>query len=358
MPRKRALGSAVLLFFISLTCFPPRGWTEFYRSNEMGIVFEGIEPIRTDEYPYYVRIFTEEDREIKILYHRGEPARRWVKTRLDTGEIEVIEYREGTAEKATRYDRRERPVEIRSYEEGSLTERTVYTYVDERISSTARYDGEGNILERLEYGHDTKGRLREYRELLEPEQEGTPKISRSRYLYSSGTIREEWHGDELRGDMFRYNESGGLIVHEGWREGRLVVRTTRTYTEEGKILFSRTADFEEETVNSDYYEEGRIVRERRETEEGNLIEESTYTYGPGGNIIGKNRRAPGVRESWEYAYTGGELQRSVYRRGGTIAKITEYRKGDHYVETIYRHGEPLVAVEYENGKRVGEVPVR
>jgi YD repeat-containing protein len=368
MPRKRVSGRALLPFIIVLITVPGIGWGETYRSNEMGIPFERISSIRTDEYPYFVSITRENGREIKILHHEGEEVRRWVKARLESGRSEVTEYRKGVIEKITRYDSGERPMEISFFEEGTLIERFVYGYAEGRIISAVRYDGEGEVLRRYRYDHDSTGRLREYREVVSPRSErGTeegsdtaeaPEGSRSRYLYTDGSIREEWHGDRYRGDMFRYNESGRLVLHEGWRDGQVVTRLTRTYSEEGRILTSRSADYQEGTVTLAEYDEGRIVRETIETAEGSRIEEITYSYDPEGNLVEKIRRAREVRERWDYSYDDSQLARTVYRRGGELVKTTEYRNEEDYTETIYRNGEPLVAVEYEDGKKMGEVPVR
>ena len=353
MVRKIPPPGAVSACIFVLLSLPALGWGEIYRSNEMGIALESISPIRSDEYPYYLEVTREEDREIKVLFHEGEVAGRWVESRMESGGSEVVEYREGTVVKSTLYDRKERVSEVRTYEDGSLTERLVYSYTGERISSVLLYDGRGTLLERRTYRHDSKGRLLGYSEIA-PDEAATT----SRYLYSDGTIREEWHGDSARGDMFRYNEAGKLVLHEGWQNGEVTVRLTRTYSEEGTGLSSREADFEAETVTLGNYREGKIVREITETMEGSRIEEITYAYGPDGNLVSKKRKGPGVRESWEYSYDGQELKTSIYRRGGETVKVTEYRNEDDYVETVYRAGEPLLAIEYEDGKKVGEVPVR
>lgn len=354
MARKTAPRGVVLACIIVLVCMPALTWGEVYRSNEMGIALESISPIRIDEFPYYLEIIREEDRESRVLYHEGEPVKRWGRTRLETGGTEVVEYREGEVVESTLYDRRERVSEIRTYEDGSLTGRLVYSYSGERISSVIRYDGRGNLLEGRTYRHDSKGRLLGYREISPTE----PATTTSRYLYSDGTIREEWHGDTTRGDMFRYNDAGKLVLHEGWRDGDVVLRLIRSYSEDGLPLLSREIDFEAETVTVSQYDEGRIVRELTETTEGTRIEEVTYSYGPGGNLAEKNRKARLIRESWEYSYDGEELARSTYRRGGEIVKVTDYQNEDDYVETVYRNGEPLIEIEYEDGTKSGEARVR
>ncbi|MFP4563985.1 MAG: hypothetical protein ACLFRY_11830 [Spirochaetia bacterium] len=354
MARKTAPRGVALACIILFACLPAIGWGDIYRSNELGIAFESISPIRTDEFPYYLEIIREEDRESRVLYHEGEPVKRWVRTRLETGGTEVVEYREGEVVESTLYDRRERVSEIRTYEDGSLAGRLVYSYTDGRISSVIRYDERGNLLEGRTYRHDSKGRLLGYREISST----GPAIARSRYLYSDGTIREEWHGNETRGDMFRYNDAGKLVFHEGWLDGDVVFRLIRTYSEEGLPLSSREVDFEAETVTVTHYDEGRIVRELTETMEGTRIEEITYSYGPGGNLAEKYRKAREIRESWEYSYDGDELARSAYRRRGEIVRVTEYQNEDDYVETVYRNGQPLIEIEYEDGKKVGEARVR
>jgi YD repeat-containing protein len=119
-------------------------------------------------------------------------------------------------------------------------------------------------------------------------------------------------------------------------------------------------DLQAETLQRIVYttdERGRILTERREDGEGNLVGELRNTWS-GDRLSRIAWIAEGEERVTEYDYNGeGDRIEERNYRNGVLERLVRVQ-GDREEEELYMNGEPVLRTFWEGGRKVREEPVR
>ena len=127
----------------------------YYVSNELGMALEQIGWYRREEFPYILVVEVKGQRQIRTLFHQGEEQRRW-----ETDGQEERVYLGSELGELRRYDGSGRLEEEQRFEEGELSERTVYYYSRGQLERTETFGADGELLFEDLYRLSPDGRLR------------------------------------------------------------------------------------------------------------------------------------------------------------------------------------------------------
>lgn len=228
------------------------------------------------------------------------------------------------------------------------SQRISYQY-DEVWNLSACVYQDGSIYERTEYTYDDRGEL-----LREQVTDGRNLLHEIQY-----TITRDEDGRVIRRDKTR---DGQLIETEefAWEGDNLLLRKNVSHA------FDRTETLTEE------FEDGLLIRCTRETKIGNrtavsvtdyryedglLVEESSdlyrtvYTY-ENGKLLREEYILNGSPQShWEYGYTDNTCERTQYDDAGTLIarEISTYDHAGNLIRVEYYDGaeEPWQYVSYQ-----------
>lgn len=324
------------------------GGKEFYRSNELAMTLEKINPVETALHVYVVTLEQKEGQKEKVLLYKGEIKESEVSYFAGRVLVKKDFFSKSEKQKTIFYDSTEKIREIWYYQDGLMEKKEIYKYISKVLKEIATYDVKGNLIKNIIYERDDKGRLQRV-DFLQEE-----KNRQSGYVYSGEEIIAERH-EEIgeREDEFYYDSFGRKKKIVSFISSRKVEEISFTYPSDNKII-KEIINYE----NSKKIKEiliGNLLVEKTTSKDGLFFELLRFEYDENNNIIVKNRRTSGMRESWEYHYNNKDtLVEEVYMVNESIQKVIQYGEEDKRTEILYRKGNPFLEVIYKDNEKIGE----
>ncbi|UCF98761.1 MAG: hypothetical protein JSV89_04305 [Spirochaetaceae bacterium] len=352
-PRRSPAPAIILILFLLI---PPMLYAQevrsvrYYVSNDLGMALEEIGQHQQEEFPYILVVESEGKLVTRTLYHRGEALRRW-----EIGPTEERNYRGAVLEQKRRFDDSGRLLEEQIFQEGSLSERTVYYYNRETLDRTETFGPEGELLHSDEYWLSPDGQLRRVT------RDQGDRQADQRLALSGGSrgILEERYGNARETRINRYDKNGRLVEQEYWYEGRLSERESFQYRGDSDLPLSFLLEElpQERTTLRTYDQEGRLVR-IEVTDHGRESEQTVHVRDAQGRIVETTTRGSRGIENWLFQYgPDDDLVREEYRVRGSLERVTLYSVQDQVstrLEELYREEQIFMRIYYEAERKVKE----
>ncbi len=341
--------SLSLLFVLLLggSAFPE---AIYYRSNSQGMLLERIPSYRRDESPWVMSVSRTGSAEVRVLLQDGKEVTRWESS---TSAAQTVERELSGGELvATRvYDRTGRLLQEELSSGGAVTQKTLYSYVGDRLTRARILDPEGTVVSTINYLYATNGSLRAVRRT------GAAGASdQTSVVAGSGGVFEERTGS---GDVLlisRYDGRGRLASSEERKAGAVVSRQDYVYAGDSAVLASsiERRPVDGTVIERGYDTGGRLIREST-TAGSKAVTVDAWVRDAKGNVVSRTRRGPGGLEQWLYTLRDdGTVSREEYSRRGSLEKVTIYVDAGHRIEELYSAGEMFLRVFYEADQRVKE----
>jgi antitoxin component YwqK of YwqJK toxin-antitoxin module len=346
--------SIILPVFVLLFC-APRGFTEdlLYRSNDFGMALARIPPYQKDANRWVLQVHRSGPVEVRRLFDDGKEARRWDFTWNREGTERVEKETAGGMLAARRmYDSAGSLLQEEDYVAGTLSKKTLFTYVNGRLSRTRTLNGgDGAQVSSEVYLYAANGGLREVRRTASP---GESTVTSA--VTSGAGLSEE--RSAMAGSLFieRYDTEGRMINREQRTDGVPVSIEDFSFDAD-----SRTPASSEERLPADhglasrrYDKDGKLTLETRSVN-GAVRETTAYERDAKGKVTLKARKAPEGSESWRYTYSdSGDVAREEHSLRGIRVKVIVYGEDKHRTEELYKDGELFLKVSYDGDTRLRE----
>jgi antitoxin component YwqK of YwqJK toxin-antitoxin module len=341
----------LLLLFI-LTASASSAADVYYRSNELGMPLERIPAFRRHESVWVLGVERSGDREVRRLYQEGTEARRW-----DTGPLEggvKREEREIIAGDLAAYRVYTNAGDMlleELYENGTVTQRSVFTYSNTRLVAQRVQSADGSVASTTEYVYSTKGGLRAVRRTA-----AGGDSAASIFVSGAPGIAEERNsvGDSLF--VSRFDARGRRINAERRKADERTLREDFVFQQGSDRLATsaETRPLEGKSIARSYDDKGFLASESVQIGE-KVVERTDLTVDDQGKIMDKTRRSADGFEEWRYAWgPDGKKEREEYRRRGMLEKITTFVSVSARTEELYNDGELFLKVYFEGDRRVRE----
>ena len=174
-----------------------------------------IPPYQRDANRWVLQVRRSGPDEVRRLFDDGKEVRRWDFTRNREG-TERVEKETGGGKLVARrlYDSAGSLLQEEDYVDGTLSKKTLFTYVDGRLSRTRTLDAEGSPVSSEAYIYASNGGLREVRRTASPGETTVTSAVTSR----AGLSEER---SSMAGSLFieRYDPDGRMINREHRTDG-------------------------------------------------------------------------------------------------------------------------------------------
>ena len=327
----KALSLLCLLLVYPLPAFSD---TLLFRSNDIGMTLQPVAPYLRDSTRWILSVQRTGANEVRRLFDNGKEVKRWETTWTEKqSRREEREYSFGALSARRFFDASGDIVQEESYDAGTLTQKSLFTYAGDRLSRTRTLAPDGSLIWSEQYVYATNGALREVRRTGA---RGDERLSA--YVSGPTGVSEERNtvGDIL--SVLRYDTQGRLVSREQRRGDDTLVREDFIYRSESPYLLSsqEKTPAKGRVTDRRYDESGRLASETT-TEKGAVTEEVAFTRDEKGRVIAKGRRSAGGLETWKYSLDGqGKVTREEYFRLGSLQKVTVYGQGNLRTEEYYK----------------------
>lgn len=331
----------------------------FYKSNELGMIFDEVEPGIIKNYAsepdsesdYFIGIETGGGIERRRLFSTedGKFIKTWEIYYYYEGKKHYeLEYSDGELVLKRVYSESGTISEEINYKNGNITEHTYLVFNEKnRLASLNVFDSKNEFVYKELYAYTESGMLRE---LIHADSE--ENISIYTYNFGNGILIEEISKVDDLLYISRFSSDGKLLLNEVWKNSDIISRAGREYDSgTGKLKTVVKEDYILNTkIVQTYNEEGWLTDEVNDKQET-----KRYFHDSDGRVILIRRNSLTGIEEWEYEYNeDDEVKKETYSFQGRIVKIIVYTDDDTRYEEIYRQGKPFLRIYYENEEKTGE----
>jgi antitoxin component YwqK of YwqJK toxin-antitoxin module len=340
----------VLLLFPNF--LPGFGETLLYKSNEFGMILQPIAPYRRDESRWILEVTPTGKDEVRRLYDHGKEARRWEFAWIESGTRKVErELAAGVLYARRLYDAAGALLQEDRYDNGSLRQKTLLTYVGGRLTRVRVLAADGSVSYAQQYVYGTNGTLREVKLTGTEGDERT-----SSFVFGPAGVSEERTSSTDTLFISRYDAKGRLTSREKRKDDQTLSREDFSYRPETDALLKSTERQPPEgrTIERLYDAAGKLASEAT-TVSGAAVEENSYTRNDHGGLTARSRRSSRGIELWKYALDDkGKVSREEYFLRGSLQKVTVYGQGKLRTEEIYKDEELYLKVYFDGDARLKE----
>jgi hypothetical protein len=339
----------VLMLAASLLGFAEE---RLFMSNDSGMLLRPIAPYLRDQSDWVAAVAREGDVETRRLFQKGREVRRWEVTWIKDGTQKVEKEWNGDALVARRiYDARDSLLQEEQYEAEALTQKTLFTYAQGRLTRKRVLAADGNPLYTEEYSYAVNGALREVRRT---ERSGATHVSA--YTKGDAGLSEERVAMADSLSLTRYDARARIIFREQQSGGAVVLREDFTFRPDSDLLLSSREERPGEglVIERSYDEQGRLAAETMTGKDG-ATQSVLYTRDEKGGVVMKSSRGPGGYELWKYVRDeSGAATREEYYLRGSLMKVTVNGEGKLRTEELYKGGDLFLKVFYDGDTRLRE----
>ena len=324
--------------------------TQYYRSNDFGMLLERIPSYLKDQNEWVLQIQRDGGSEVRRLLQDGKEKHRWettsggkqrVERELVAGELVAVRIYSLTGELT----------DEEQYDKSGLTQKTRYTYGGGRLARTQAFDPDGALKWTEDYLYATNGSLREVRKTPAT---GSPSVSR--FVSGPSGVSEERDSANGTVRVVRYDRLGRPIERVLSNADGVSATEDLTYRGDSDTLSDSVEELsqQKQTVSRSFDDKGRLLTETTKAGPA-VVEQVTYVRDDKGDVITKRRVSSAGQEVWNYTLAAdGSVAKEQYLRRGVLQKITLYGTGATRTEELYQDGLLFLKVFYEGDNRVKE----
>jgi YD repeat-containing protein len=198
----------------------------------------------------------------------------------------------------------------------------------------------------MEYRYDVRGRL------LRVEYKGAFGTGGAGMVATAAAPSGAWTSTTSAVYVRSLDQRGRPLVIETLREGKVLVRETRSYGDGAFPIRAQLDDIASDSSTVTEYDGiGRPmlrVSSSRKTE----ISRVAYAYDDAGRLVEESTRIPGSRETRRLSYgPDGALSREEFSVGAAVNRIVSHESGLR-IEELYQDGELFVRTTYSGGRKI------